>query len=183
MFKLLTVLVLAVSPPLPKRAQVAAPVSLTADEQVLFAEAEEALKRFEAMRFDVPKDADPAAWGQAFTKTMQAMATAMADLQSRYARLSASNRPEIAVPALVRAGEVLEKFTNDFKQLPMPPQLDGESRKAMAQAIEQGAASLLQGARQYYQTAVDRAQVLGFQSEWVDFARARVAALGKEAPR
>lgn len=171
---------LAVSPPPPpSQVKVAAPASLSADEQVLFAEAEEALKRFEAMRIEVPKGGDMVAWSQAFSQGVQASSQAMADLQTRYARLSASSRPEIAIPAQVRAGEVLEKFASDFEQLPLPDGLEPQAHKAVAQAVLQGAQSMRDGARQYYQMAVNRAQALGFQGDWVDFARTRVAAMGK----
>ena len=173
---------LAVSPPLPpsQPLQVAAPASLTADEQVLFDEAEQALQKFAALRLELPVEADVNTWAQALGQGLQAQAQAMVDLQTRYARLTTSARPEIAIPAQVRAGEVLEKFAAELAQVAVPSLPDPASQKQVAAALVEGAKGIRQGARSYYQAAVDRAQALGFTGDWVDFARARVAELDKE---
>ncbi|MCA9528338.1 MAG: hypothetical protein KC549_18765 [Myxococcales bacterium] len=160
-------------------ASLAAPASVAVEpsEAERFAAAEEALKAFEALHVTIPPGADMAAWSQAFSQGIQQQAQALGELQSRYLALAGAS-PQYAVPAFVRAGEVLEKFASELATLP-PPSGGPEVAKALAGSLEQAANSLRQAAITYYQQALDHADRAGVTGEWPDFARERLARLRK----
>lgn len=142
-----------------------------------FAEAEAALKRFEALRMPEAKGLTMQAWSTQLQKSMQALATQMANLQQRYARVAGSASPTYAVPALVRLGEVMEKFAADVERMPIHPELPADSIKQLRASLHTAAEGMRVSARGSYGTAVQRAEATGFTGEWVDFARAAMRRL------
>lgn len=170
---------LATPPPRPVPALPKAPLSIpkAPDEAQAFADAEQALARFEALQLTLSKDADLGKWAQHLQKQLTALTTSLADVQARYARLAATASPSYAIPALVRAGEVQEKFAADLEALPLHPDFDRAAAAQIRKAMVQGAQAVRVAARSSYAQAVLRAEATGFKGEWLDFAKAALVRL------
>ncbi|MEZ4468571.1 MAG: hypothetical protein R3F43_30075 [bacterium] len=74
---------------------------------------------------------------------------------------------------------MIERFGQNLERLPPPAGLPPETAKLMSQSLQTAAQSVRQAAVHWYQQAVALADRSGVTGEWPDFARQRLAALGK----
>lgn len=170
----------------PRPVRPATPLSIpqAPAEDVVFAQAEEALKAFEQIRLPDAKGLTMVQWSTGLQSSMSALSKGMADLQQRYSGLASTASPTYAIPALVRVGEVMERFAAELEGMSLHPDLPIEAQDQLRKAISQGADGIRVAARGSYQQAVQRAEQVGFKGEWLDFARQALQRLpdGVKAP-